>query len=532
MRRLLAPLLLTALIAFPARADEHLFACPEPATPLVGTPTCTTMHSDALGGTTAFSYYIPPACDPGREPRPTCPVLYLLHGHGGSHRQHLDLDSASATYEPGVFQQALTAGPPVDPAEVDDPWTYSDPATWVDQAPLDVILIGPHGQTVPGGHGPAPGVQGFWVDWNPKYANGGNPNGYEGPPPRFETFVVDELIPAVEDWIPTAGRDRAHRGIIGTALGAFGSVGLGLKHPDAFAAVGSVSGALNFLLVPWLDPSEQPMPGLSPPAPVPYVPAPGIAGHPGLASLPGDAGIFATVFLGLGDPVGDHAYYRGNTPRDLAMNARVWDGDTHALHLRSFVNDSIPRRAEDVQPPGYFTDQAFEPLMLSMNLDMEAAYDSQGVPRHFELHPGLHSDVYRWAWLRSFLEGIVGNLGETAPPAPSRFDHRSIATDFEVFGWHVRVEREPVEFLHLRGVSCDGTVRLRGTGIVTIEVPATVCPDRGFDLDLDGSADVAPVDGVLRAQLDLGPSQPTDEPLGAGALPAYGSSASFGVVAL
>src|SRR4051794_37127149 len=44
----------------------------------VGVVACRTMPSADLGGTTAFSYFVPPGCAAHR-----CPTLYLLHGFGG-----------------------------------------------------------------------------------------------------------------------------------------------------------------------------------------------------------------------------------------------------------------------------------------------------------------------------------------------------------------------------------------------------------------------------------------------------------------
>src|SRR5436309_10234779 len=58
----------------------------------VGVVACETLPSRALGGTTAFSYYVPPACDPDRlaARHERCPTLYLLHGFGGDLHSMLD----------------------------------------------------------------------------------------------------------------------------------------------------------------------------------------------------------------------------------------------------------------------------------------------------------------------------------------------------------------------------------------------------------------------------------------------------------
>src|SRR4029077_8091694 len=116
--------------------------------------------------------------------------------------------------------------------------------------------------------------------------------------------------------------------------------------------------------------------------------------------FPGPAEDIAVATLALGDPTVDQAWFRGHTPRDLAMNARAWRGTDQSLLIRHFSNDTVPRRAEDVNGAGYLTDQGFEDIVLPMNVEMNQALDDEAVAYHYELHPGLHSDVYRNEWYR------------------------------------------------------------------------------------------------------------------------------------
>jgi len=71
------------------------------------------------------------------------------------------------------------------------------------------------------------------------------------------------------------------------------------------------------------------------------------------------------------------------------------------------------------------------------------------------------------------------------------------------------VEREPIEFLNLRNVTCEG-LDLQGTGLVTVTVPASCGTGLGGETTFD---------------VDLGPAWPADEPAGASAIPAYGQTA-------
>ena len=519
---LIAGVFAVALTIVPgaSHADEFPECAPPPSSPgpiavSVGVVACQQVEaSDTIGGVTAFSYYVPPACDPAIEPRRTCPVLTLLHGFGGTWQ-----GEAGTAERPSAKVRSLFSKPSVDPYAVSDPWNYSDTSQWVPADPLDFIVIAPHGRTLEGGFGPVGGLDSFYTNWNPRYAfrDQGNPDGvYDGPPPRFDDFIARDLVAFVEERFATAGRGREWRALQGTSLGGYGSYALGLKHPDVWASVGSVSGAHNFLFAPGLNPSTSAPAdgaGLSIPG-VPYTQLPGVGPRVPVASLPEQMQGFAVSFYAFGDPAADHAFYRGNMPRDLAMNARAYAGDAQSLALRGFVNDAIPRTAADIADfPGYLVSQAFEGIVLTMNLGMELAFDDEAVERTFEIHPGLHSGRYWNAFLRAQMEAQYARVrhwdGTGEPPAtPDRFDYRSVANAFEVWDWTFEVDREPVEFLALRGVTCDG-FSLQGTGIVTVHVPASC----GTGLN-----------GSPAFTVDLGDGHPLDEPLGLGALDGYGTA--------
>jgi hypothetical protein len=516
-----------------APADEFGDCVPPPPGPgpiavVVGVVTCQEVDAvTTLGGVTAISYYVPPNCDPAIEPPRTCPVLTLLHGFGGTWQ-----GEAGTADAPSAKVRSLALRPPVDPYAVKDPWNYSDPDAWVPADPLDFIVIAPHGRTLEGGFGPAPGLDSFWTNWNPRYANrdAGNPDGvYDGPPPRFEDFVARDLPAFVEERFATAGHGRDWRALQGTSLGGYGSYELGLKHPDVWASIGSISGAHNFLFTPWLDPGPAgSVISTAPPVPLPYVKLPGLPPKVvPIASLPEQLKGFAVAFFALGDPVADQAYFRGSMPRDLAMNARGWAPDgAQSLHLRGFVNDARPRMASDLTDP---VAQIFETIVLPMNIDQDFAFTSEHVERTFEIHPGLHAGRYWNPFLRAQMEAQYARVlhwkGDTTvvPPA-SRFDYRTVATTFDVWGWRFEVARDPVEFLTFRDVSCDG-LTLQGTGVVTVHVP--VACGTGFDPDGAGPAPPA-----ADFALTLGNAHPIDEPLGLGALPFYGATRTVALTAL
>ncbi|MHB1784620.1 MAG: alpha/beta hydrolase-fold protein [Acidimicrobiales bacterium] len=181
--------------------------------------------------------------------------------------------------------------------------------------------MAPDGRTTPGGYGPAAGLQGYWTGWNPRYAAGGDEATYPTPPPHFASFVVDELKRLVGAHLPV-GRGRASQALAGTSLGGYGSYAIGLEHPDQWSSLGAVSGIMNILLLPGLDPGPGKAPvGVQPRVPLPHEALPGHLAP--LADVPGPAQEYAVATYAFGDPAADQAYYRGNQPRDLAFNARA-----------------------------------------------------------------------------------------------------------------------------------------------------------------------------------------------------------------
>ena len=137
-----------------------------------------------MGGITAFSYYVPPACTPATGHK--CPVLYYLHGTGGWYHEGVG-DKGERSGELGARPHR---GPPVDPRTVSEPWQYADPATWVPKPAIDMIIVSPHGRTLPGGNGAGPDQDTGWFDWNPRYAKGGDTPALRHAAARAELVIV------------------------------------------------------------------------------------------------------------------------------------------------------------------------------------------------------------------------------------------------------------------------------------------------------------------------------------------------------
>jgi S-formylglutathione hydrolase FrmB len=480
----LAALAIWAAAALPAPAGPP--SCSEGTiAPVVGAVASASCASAALGGVTPFSYYVPPACvAPAR-----CPVLYLLHGFGGDHASMV-----GTADRPSAFVRALAA----------------DPVTGRDLPDIPFILVSPHGRTVPSARpgAPPPGLESFWVDWNPRRHRS---------PPRFAEHVAFELVGLVDRSFVTFPT-REGRAILGVSLGGFGSFSLALQHPDRFASAGSISGALNVLVAPALQPAGAgPLGAGGPPVALPHVALPSLVPTP-----PGFP--FGDPFGAFGDPVADEAFYRGANPVDLAMNGT-------GLHLRFFHNDAVPRDARDIRDPGSFLGaELLEAIVFPMNLEMYLALRQHGIAHDYELHPGLHSGRYWDPYIRRQIEEQYAHVSHPDAPLPPRtpvsFDYRSIRPRFAVWGWRVSVDRPTVEFLTLYDVSRGG-LTLVGSGRVRVELPPDVHARAAAVVGGRGPALVERDAGgrVVAVTVDLGPSFPLDERLGASGIPAVARAA-------
>lgn len=143
--------------------------------------------SPTLGQSILCAVTLPDSYD--LEPERRFPLLLLLHGTDGTHHDWLDWGGL----EEGNAASDAAAGTPF-------------------------IVVTPSAGNS------------WYVD---------NPDG-EG---AWETALVADLVPAIEARYRTV-QDRAGRAIAGLSMGGYGAVHLALRHPELFAAVASLSGAL------------------------------------------------------------------------------------------------------------------------------------------------------------------------------------------------------------------------------------------------------------------------------------------------
>lgn len=128
----------------------------------------------------------------GTAPQAGWPVLYLLHGYNGDERSWPDLGAIGPTLDRLIGAGTLP--------------------------PLLVVM--------------------------PRAGNSWYVNSREvGGPGDIETAIIEDLRQGIEATYPVR-RDRGGRAIAGLSMGGFGALHLAFAHPDLFAAVASLSGAI------------------------------------------------------------------------------------------------------------------------------------------------------------------------------------------------------------------------------------------------------------------------------------------------
>lgn len=85
----------------------------------------------------------------------------------------------------------------------------------------------------------------------------------EDPNMQMESLITQVLVPMIDTSYPTIA-DPAHRAITGLSMGGHGALWLGMRHPDLFGSMGSMSGGVNITPFPkkwkmekWLGPYDK-----------------------------------------------------------------------------------------------------------------------------------------------------------------------------------------------------------------------------------------------------------------------------------
>jgi S-formylglutathione hydrolase FrmB len=143
-------------------------------------------NSTVLNRTMRYNVYLPPSYS--QDTTKKYPVMYLLHGMGGSYND----------------------------------WKSMGMQSIVDRAGGKEMVI-----IMPDGLGDA-----FYVDG---YKSGIN----------YETYMYQELIPDAESKYRIEAANGKNRAIAGLSMGGFGAAYHGFKHPDMFSSAYAMSGAFD-----------------------------------------------------------------------------------------------------------------------------------------------------------------------------------------------------------------------------------------------------------------------------------------------
>ncbi len=132
------------------------------------------------------------------------PIIYFLHPFGGNYTYY------KSAYDLGTIMSYLIAKGEINPA----------------------ILVFVNGKNLFGGS--------FYVN-SVDPANGQNVYG------KYEDYIIQEVIPQVENTILNKDKLNGQRYIAGYSMGGYGSVWLSISNPEKFNMIGSISGPLGFL---------------------------------------------------------------------------------------------------------------------------------------------------------------------------------------------------------------------------------------------------------------------------------------------
>lgn len=301
------------------------------------------------------------------------------------------------------------------------------------------------------------GNAGYWSDW---YNDGA------GGHPRYETFVIRQLIPLVDANFRTDPR-RAQRAVIGESMGGYGATMLAARHPDLFTAVSSLSGAPD---TNW-----------------PF----------GAAALTVSSAIDLSPPDSIYGPrATQEVRWRGHNPTDLAANLS-------SLDIQLYTgNGMLGEREANPASPAFCAVESgiIEPETRSAHQRLV----DLGIPHLFEVYDwGCHSPEL-------IQQEIVDSLPrfEQDVAAPASFDFRSIDPRFDVFGWQVTAdERRALEFIDLHDVSRSGFT-ITGSGSTRVTTPPFFRGSAPVTVVVDGKPSLITPgrDGRLSIVVDLGPA--------------------------
>ncbi len=312
------------------------------------------------------------------------------------------------------------------------------------------------------------GNSGYWSDWY---------NGGAFGPPMYETYVIEELIPLIDEHFRTLA-DRSHRAIFGISMGGYGALMLAAHNPDLFVAAASLSGAVDSNL-----------------------PANGAVLS---ASSTFDGADADAIY---GPRAAQEVRWRGHNPWDIAENLR--DLDVQVLTANGIPNPAIG----EGDGSGDLASCAVEGGVYMASVSLHERLNALGLPHLWKDYgPGCHT-------VPNFTREVLATLSVfeqvlANPPAPpKRFDYLSIEPRFSVWGWGVRTDpARALEFLDISNAGRRGAT-FTGSGSTTVKTPPIFRSRAEVDVIADGEKRTLTANrrGRLRFNVDLGAAHPDQQ---------------------
>ena len=325
-------------------------------------------------------------------------------------------------------------------------WTTKGDAEKI-SAPYDLIVVMPSG-----------GQFGNYTDWY-NYANFG--------PPEWETYHIKQLIPWIDSHLPTDAT-RAGRWVAGLSMGGGGAATYQARHPDLFSAVGIFSGAVDTNNV-----FVQPLTATA-----------------GIQSGQPTTEVY-------GPRATQEIRWRGHNGWDLAENLR-------GAFIQMDTGDG------GSGGPGGDTGDPVEADVYQQSTALHERLDELGIPHIWDYYgPGGHTWYYWNRDLSQLLPRLMALYADGGQPDPKRFDYRAIDPSYDVFGWHVAIDRLALEFSALTDAGRDG-FSLSGSGRALVTTARYWKPGTALNVTIADKTQrlAADAKGRLTLPLDLGPANP------------------------
>jgi S-formylglutathione hydrolase FrmB len=279
------------------------------------------------------------------------------------------------------------------------------------------------------------GDAGYWSDWF---------NAGSGGPPRYETFVIDELLPLVDRLFRTVPA-REGRAIMGESMGGYGALMFAARHPDEFIAASSLSGAV-----------DTNRPGISA----------AVSVSPLLQGEEPDS-----VY---GPRAEQEVRWRGHNPWDLAENLRAVDVQIRTANGQGLdlINGETPADAPSC---------ALEVGVHDASVSLHNRLDELGIMHTWrDYGTGCHTVVNFQRQIKDSLARFQQILLRQATPIS--FTHLAVEPQFDAWGWQVEADpARALEFLRMEKATARG-VTLTGSGTTRVTTPALFAGNSAIDV--------------------------------------------------